>query len=62
MIKIKLYEYQAHELLIILNSVIHEFKEEKEKHQNAYILSLYEIKISIYERIREILEDSLNKE
>ena len=62
MIKIKLYEYQAYELLIILNETIHEFKEEKEKHQNACILSFYEMKISIYERIRDILQDSLNKE
>lgn len=62
MIEINLYEYQAHELLIILNDIIHEFKEEKEKPQNACILSFYEIKISIYERIREIIEDSLNKE
>lgn len=48
MIKIKLYEYQVNELLIILNSIIHEF--------------FYEIKISIYEGIRCILQDSLIKE
>lgn len=62
MIKFNLYEYQIHELLIILNSIIHEFKEEKEKPENACILSFYEIKISMYERIRDILQDSLNKE
>lgn len=62
MIKINLYEYQVHELLIILNEIIHEFKEEKEKPEKACILSFYEIKISIYERIRDILQDSLNKE
>lgn len=62
MIKINLYEYQVYELLIILNGIIHEFKEEKEKPQNACILSFYEIKISIYERIRDILQDYLNKE
>lgn len=62
MIKIKLYEYQVNELLIILNSIIHEFKEEKEKPGNKYILSFYEIKISIYEGIRCILQDSLIKE
>lgn len=62
MIKINLYECQAHELLIILNNIIHEFKEEKEKHKNACILSFYETKISIYERIRDVILDSLNKE
>lgn len=62
MIKINLYEYQVHELLIILNDIIHEFKEEKEKPENACILSFYEIKISIYLIIRDILEDSLNKD
>jgi hypothetical protein len=62
MIEIKLYEYQVNELLIILNTIIHEFKEEKEKPENACILSFYEIKISIYERIRKIFEDSFNKE
>lgn len=62
MIKIKLYEYQVNELLIILNSIIHEFKEEKEKPENKCILSFYEIKISIYLIIRDILEDSLNKD
>ena len=61
MIKIKLYEYQVNELLIILNSIIHEFKEEKEKPENRYDLSFYEIQISIYERIRGILKDSLIK-
>lgn len=62
MIKINLYEYQVHELLIILNDIIHKFKEEKEKPENACILSFYEIKISVYERIIDILHDSLNKE
>jgi hypothetical protein len=62
MIKINLYEYQAHELLIILNEKIHEFKEEREKPENRCDLSFYEIKISVYERIRDILQDSLNKE
>lgn len=62
MIKIELYEYQIHELLIILNSIIHEFKEKKEKPEVQCILSFYEIKISIYERIKDILVDSLNKE
>lgn len=62
MIKIKLYEYQVNEILILLNNIIHEFKEEKEKHENKCILSFYEIKISIYERIRDILQDSLIKE
>lgn len=61
MIKINLYEYQANELLIILNNIIHEFKEEKEKDENKCILSFYEIKISIYERIRDIILDSLNR-
>lgn len=62
MIEIKLYEYQVHELLIILNSCIRELKEEKEKPENRCDLSFYEIYISIYERIRDILENSLNKE
>lgn len=62
MIEIKLYEYQVNELLIILNDIIHEFKEEKAKPENECILSFYEIKISIYERIRCILQDSLIKE
>lgn len=62
MIKIKLYEYQIHELIIILNTMIRKFQEEKEKHKNACNFSFYEIQISIYERIREILRDSLNKE
>ena len=62
MIKINLYEYQVSELLIILNTIIHEFKEEKEKHENKCILSFYEIKISIYERIRDIILDSLKRE
>lgn len=62
MIKIKLYEYQVHELLIILNEKIHELKKRKENHQNASILSFIEEKISIYERIRDVILDSLNKE
>lgn len=62
MIEIKLYEYQVHELLIILNEIIHKFKIEKEKPENKCILSFILIKISIYERIKEIIEDSLNKE
>lgn len=62
MIKIELYEYQAHELLIILNSIIHEFKEKKQIPENKCILSFYEIKISIYERIKDIIVDSLIKE
>lgn len=62
MIEIKLYEYQVHALLIILNSGIHELKEEKEKPENRCDLSFYEIQISIYEIIRDILEDSLIKE
>ena len=62
MIKINLYEYQLSELLIILNTIIHEFKEEKEKHENKCIWSFYEIKISIYERIRDIILDSLKRE
>lgn len=61
MIKIKLYEYQIHELIIILNEFIHKFKEEKEKTENGCILSFIEIKISIYETIEEILLNSLNK-
>lgn len=62
MIKIKLYEYQVHELLIILNELIHKFKEKKEKHENMCILSFLETKISTLERIRAILTDSLNNE
>lgn len=62
MIEIKLYEYQVCEILIILNNIIREFKEEKEKPENKFCLYFYEIQISVYERIREILEDSLNKE
>ena len=62
MIEIKLYEYQVNELLIILNSIIREFKEEKAKPENKCCLSFYEIKISIYERIRDVILDSLNKE
>lgn len=62
MIKIKLYEYQVHELIIILNEMIHKFEEEKEKTENRCILSFIEIKISINERIKEILLNSLNKE
>ena len=46
MIEIKLYEYQVNELLIILNTIIHEFKEEKEKPENACILSFYDWLIS----------------
>lgn len=61
MIKINLYEYQVNELLIILNNIIHEFKEEKEKPENKCILSFYEIKISIYEIIRDIILDSLKR-
>lgn len=62
MIEIKLYEYQLQALLIILNSGIRELKEEKEKPENRCDLSFYEIQISIYERIRCILQDSLIKE
>lgn len=62
MIKIELYEYQVHELLIILNNIIHEFKEEEQKPENKCVLSFYEIKISIYEKIKYVLEDSLNRE
>ena len=62
MIEIKLYEYQVHELLILLNSIIREFKEKKEKKENRCILSFYEIKISMFEKIKDILLDSLNKE
>ena len=62
MIEIKLYEYQAHELVIILNDIIHDFKEKKELPENKCILSFFEIKISIYEIIKEIIEDSLIKE
>lgn len=62
MIKIKLHEYQVCEILIILNRIIREFKEKKEKPENKCDLSYYEIQISIYERIRDILQDSLNKE
>ena len=62
MIEIKLYEYQVHELLILLNSIIREFKEKKEKKENSCILSFYEIKISMFEKIKDILLDSLNKE
>lgn len=62
MIEIKLYEYQVNALLVILNSGIRELKEKKEKPENRCDLSFYEIQISIYERIRDILQDSLNKE
>lgn len=62
MIKIKLYEYQVQALLISLNSGIRELKEEKVKPENRCDLSFYEIQISIYERIRDILIDSLNRE
>ena len=62
MIKINLYEYQVHELIILLSTILHKLEEEKAKKENACILSLYEMKISIYERIRDILQDSLNKE
>lgn len=62
MIEIKLYEYQVHELIILLNTIIHKFEEEKEKKENACILSFIIIKISIYEKIKNILEDSLNRE
>lgn len=62
MIKIKLYEYQVHKLLILLNGIIYEFKVKKEKPENACILSFYEIKISMYEKIKDILVDSLNRE
>lgn len=62
MIKINLYEYQVHELIILLNTIIHKFEEEKEKKENACIFSFIIIKISIYEKIKNILEDSLNKE
>lgn len=62
MIEIKLHEYQVQALLITLNSGIRELKEEKVKPGNRYDLSFYEIQISIYERIRDILKDSLNKE
>ena len=62
MIKIELYEYQVHELIILLNTIIHKFEEEKEKEENACILSFFIIKISILKKIRDILKDSLNKE
>lgn len=62
MIKIKLYEYQVNELIILLNTILHKFKEEKAKKENASVLSFIVIKISIYERIRDILQDSLDKE
>lgn len=62
MIEIKLYEYQAHELIILLNTIIRKLKEEKEKPENKCNFSFYVIKISILERIKEIIENSLNKE
>lgn len=62
MIEIKLYEYQVHEILILLYNMIHKLEEEKEKKENACNLSFYVTKISILERIKDILTDSLNKE
>lgn len=62
MIKIKLYEYQVHELIILLNTILYKLEEEKAKKENACILSFIEIKISIYEKIKYVLENSLNKE
>lgn len=62
MIKIELDEYQVHELIILLNTITHKFEEEKEKKENACILSFIIIKISIFEKIMDILKDSLNKE
>ena len=62
MIKIKLYEYQIHELIILLNTILHKLQEEKAKKENSCILSFIVIKISIYEKIKYVLEDSLNKE
>ena len=62
MIEIKLYEYQVHEILILLYNMIHKLEEEKEKKENECILSFLIIKISIYKVIINILTDSLNKE
>lgn len=62
MIKINLYEYQVHELIILLKSTIHDFEEEKAKKENSCDLSFYEIKISILEKITNVFMDSLIKE
>lgn len=62
MIKIELYEYQVYEIIIILNNILHKLQEEKAKKENACILSFIVIKISICEKIKYVLEDSLNKE
>lgn len=62
MIEIKLHEYQVNEIIILLNTILHKLEEEKAKKENACILSFIVIKISIYEKIKYALEDSLNKE